>query len=87
MKGVKVEYRAQVLADLRGLSSSMRQSAAAHMRSIERDPLTMLSNRHALPPMFAPGTIDAVFGSIAVRYCVRRGESEMTVIFLRVRLR
>ena len=83
----KAEYRQQVLSDLRALDSSLRKIALGYMREIESDPLKIAPNRVALPPMHVPGTMDAFYGQLAIRYFVRRDDQGDAIVFLRIRLR
>lgn len=83
---IRLEYYALFIADLRTFKGEERKRVLSHMRSIERAPFATGPNRVHLPPMWRPGTIEAHFDDIAIRYFVTRDDEagSSTVVFLRI---
>ena len=83
---IRVEYYALFIEELRRFEGLQRRQILDYMRSIERAPFATGPNRVELPPMHRPGTMQANFGELAIRYFVLRDDAEgtTTIVFLRV---
>lgn len=82
----RFEYNALFLSELRAFKGEARKRILGYMRSIERAPFATGPNRVFLPPMWRPGTVEAQFDDIGIRYYLTRDDETgtSTVVFLRI---
>lgn len=83
---IRIEYNERFIQELRDFAGEERKRVLHHTRSIERAPFALEPNRVQLPPMHRPGTVQANFDDVAIRYYVTRDDEAgtATVVFIRV---
>lgn len=85
MGGWRSTFSEAVMNGLRSLDPGRRGLVLRWLKCIEANPFSPTTDVRELPPMHAPGTFDATFGDIRIRYCVKyEDDNGGEIRFLRI---